>query len=163
APWTRGESWQVSRKLTRRVARAPGQLALTPGRDPRIPRPPMNRHIRLCVWALMALAPAWALLRAQDRPAPRTSGRGLILQNHRTLEGEIERAGDLFVIRRGDSELTVSVREALCLCADWDEAYGLMCKQANLRDPDERVRLANWCQMNGLTDRALAEVNEALR
>ncbi len=123
----------------------------------------MTRIFSHCVLALGILALAWAWLRAQDRPQPRTSGRVLILQNHRALEGEIERAGDRFILRRGNGELTVSAADVLCLCADWDEAFALVSRQANLRDPDERVRLARWCQMNGLHARALAEVQEALR
>src|SRR5262245_47749610 len=117
----------------------------------------MTRTSRLFVWALAALAPAGADLRAQDRPPPRAAGRVLILQNHRTLEGDIERAGDHYVIHRGVAEVIVPEGEALCLCADWDEAYALMGRQANLRDPDERVRLAKWCQMNGLHAKALEE------
>ena len=34
--------------------------------------------------------------------------------------------------------------------------------QANLRDPDERLRLAHWCHTNGLKDRALSEARVAL-
>ena len=37
-----------------------------------------------------------------------------------------------------------------------------MQSQANLHDPDERLRLANWCDMNGLHAHALAEAARAV-
>ncbi|MCI0464964.1 MAG: hypothetical protein L0Z62_49210 [Gemmataceae bacterium] len=123
----------------------------------------MTRTILLFVSTLAGLVPVGLALSAQERPAPRTTGRVLLLRNHRALEGDIERVGGVYLIRRAAAEVTVQGDEALWLCADWDEAYGLMCRQANLRDPDERVRLARWCDSNGLYARALAEVEAALR
>src|SRR5262245_7440286 len=113
--------------------------------------------------ALAALAAGWVALSAQEQLTPRTTGRVLLLRNHRALEGDIERVAGAYVIRRAASEVTVPTDEVLWLCADWDEAYALMGRQANLRDPDERVRLARWCDSHGLHARALAEIEAALR
>jgi hypothetical protein len=48
------------------------------------------------------------------------------------------------------------------LFADWAELHAYMASQSNLRDPDERMRLARWCQMNGRTQEAVAEAKAAL-
>jgi hypothetical protein len=122
----------------------------------------MTTTYRFMLCALTVAVAAGALL-AQAPAQPRTSGRVLILRNHRTLEGEIERVGDQFHIRRAAGEMWIRAAEALCLCADWDDAFALLARQANLRDPDERVRLAKWCAHNGLRQHALEEIAAALR
>src|SRR5262249_56413404 len=43
------------------------------------------------------------------------------------------------------------------------EAFAILSRQANLHDPDERVRLARWCEHNGLHAHALAEAAAAVR
>src|SRR5262249_50134394 len=40
--------------------------------------------------------------------------------------------------------------------------YEFMKKRANLGDPQERLRLAHWCQVNKLRDQALLEAKAAL-
>jgi hypothetical protein len=48
------------------------------------------------------------------------------------------------------------------LCDSLEDAYVYLRKQANLRDPDERMRLARWCQQHDLQDQAIAEVTAAV-
>src|SRR5581483_162195 len=100
-------------------------------------------------------------LRADDAPAVR--GQVLLLRSERGLEGEIEKAGDRYRIRRGAGESWVACDQAVRLCADWDEAYHYMQARANLADPDERLRLARWCQVNGLDAHALEEAHATLQ
>jgi hypothetical protein len=50
----------------------------------------------------------------------------------------------------------------LRLCATREEAYRYLRERANLADPDERLRLAQWCQLNGLREQAVAEVTAAV-
>src|SRR5437879_4764533 len=101
----------------------------------------MTTSIRFFLGALTLLVPGGTLLWATDpAPAPRT-GHVLVLANERPLEGDIERQGDQFLIRRGGSEVWLPADKAARLCASWDEAYQFMCSRANLRDPDERLRL----------------------
>jgi hypothetical protein len=123
----------------------------------------MSTAQRVLVCALAACVPAWALLRAQDRPAPRSTGHVLLLQNQGILEGEIERHGEEYRVRRGGSETWVAAERVMWLCADWEEAFAILSRQANLHDPDERLRLARWCEHNGLRDHALAEAAAAVR
>src|SRR3954469_17620072 len=112
----------------------------------------------LCL--LLALAGSLA---AQVPPGPaRASGKVLLLENDRLLEGDIDRVGDQYRVRRGTGELWLPIGRAKRLCKDVTEALTLMQTTANLQDPDDRLRLARWCQLNGLRDQALSEAKAAL-
>jgi hypothetical protein len=121
----------------------------------------MTTKTRFGLCGLAVLLPAWGILWATDAVTTRTTGRVLVLVNERTLEGEIQREGDEYCVRRTSGEVWVPASKVLCLCASWDEAYGYLRTQANLRDPDERMRLGRWCQLHGLRKQALIEVNAA--
>ena len=103
----------------------------------------------------------WSLF-AQEASTPRVTGKVLILQNERAFEGDIEKIGDVFRVRKGGGEIVVASSQALHLCGDWDDALKFMRSRANLDDPDERLRLAKWCQVNHQIERALAEAKIAL-
>jgi hypothetical protein len=117
---------------------------------------------RLLLCGLALSLPARGLLLAAPPAEPRLTGRVLVLENERTLEGDIRREGEDYCIRRSGGEAWVSGRKVLCLCANWHEALAYLQRRANLADPDERVRLARWCQLHGLTREALDEVNAAV-
>lgn len=104
------------------------------------------------------------LLQAQspDTAAAKTSGKILVLDNERTLEGEIETHGGQYRVRRSAGELWIQSENVLKLCQTREEAYEFLRKRANLRDPDEHMRLARWCQTNGLRKQALDEVTAAV-
>jgi hypothetical protein len=106
---------------------------------------PMTTCI-LVVWA--ALAPNTPAQEVGDEP-PRTTGRVLVLENERTVTGEIERDGDRYRIRRESGETHLPAQSVLHLCDTMEEAYQFVRARANLRDADERRRLAKWCHMNG--------------
>lgn len=116
----------------------------------------------VCLFA--TLTAFTGLVRAQaPRPTRLDSGKVLVLDNDRLLEGDIERVGDQYRIRRGNGELFIPAIRAKRLCRDTAEAFLHMQSLINLQDPDERLRLARWCQSNGLKDRALAEAQAALQ
>jgi hypothetical protein len=92
----------------------------------------------------------------------RTDGHVLLLPSERGMEGDIEKIGDQYRVRRGASEVWLPAAKAVVLCADWDDAYTFMKKRANLGDPDERLRLSRWCQLNNLRGHALTEAKAAL-
>jgi hypothetical protein len=85
----------------------------------------------------------------------------LVLDNERTLEGDVERVGDQYRVRRSVGETWLAADRALRLCADNLEALAFLRGRANLEDADERLRLAQWCRSRGLADQALAEVRAA--
>lgn len=99
---------------------------------------------------------------AQENAAVRPTGHVLLLQSERGLEGDIERFDDQYRIRRGNSEVWLPADKAARLCADWNDAYSFMKTRANLGDPDERLRLARWCQRHNLRAQALIEAKAAL-
>jgi len=120
----------------------------------------MLKKIRATLFIVAAAATL--PLGAQDGTGPGPQGRVLLLQTERGLEGEIERVGDRYRVKRGAGELWVQAEKALRLCTDWNDAYEFMKKRVNLSDPDERLRLARWCQLNNLRPQALAEAKAAL-
>jgi hypothetical protein len=121
----------------------------------------MKTKIRFLLCVVVA-ATAWRGVRAEGPASSRPTGRVLVLANERTLEGDIEQRGDQYIIRRSVGETAVPAATVLRLCADRVEAYTYLRGRANLNDPDERLRLARWCQLYGLRAQALAEVNAAL-
>ena len=78
------------------------------------------------------------------------------------LEGEIDRVGSQFRVRRGAGEMLIAADRAKRLCADWSDALAYLRSQANLGDADERLRLARWCHQHGLKEDALIELRTAL-
>jgi hypothetical protein len=109
-------------------------------------------------WAAVCVLPVWG-----EPVPPRSTGKVLVLESGRTLEGDIEIHGNQLRIRRSAGEVWVPVEPGMRLCADWNEAFAFMASQSNRLDPDERVRLARWCQLHGLPERALAEVTAAVQ
>jgi hypothetical protein len=119
----------------------------------------MPRSLRLVLVALVLTAP----VRAQEASAPRPVGRVLVLDNERLLEGEVERHGDQFCLRQASGEMWLPAEKVLKVCADREEAFAFVAARANLRDPDERLRLARWCQINGLYEQAVREATAAVQ
>src|SRR5438105_1673516 len=122
----------------------------------------MNTKLGWVLCALTAAAPPPAFVRAGDRVPDRTTGQVLVLDNERTLEGNIERQGERFCVRRPLGELWIQQDKVLCLCQSHEEAYQFLRGRANLSDPDERLRLAQWCRQHGLRQQALQEIGAAL-
>lgn len=130
----------------------------------------MGMMLRILLTASALAAGAGALWSAQESGAQKPAvadntpvrGKLLLLQTERALEGDIEKVGDRYRIRRGAAESWVPADKVLRLCADWDDAYVFLKARSNLGDPDERLRLARWCDANGLRDQALMEARYAL-
>jgi hypothetical protein len=101
-------------------------------------------------------------LQAAQPETTEASGKVLVLDNERTLEGDIERVGPQYRIRRPVGELWVRAEQALRLCQTREEAYAFLRARANLLDPDEHLRLARWCHLHGLRRQALEEATAAV-
>jgi hypothetical protein len=114
----------------------------------------------LSVLTLVALA--WMGLRAAQPEAARATGKILVLDNERTLEGDIERVGEQYRVRRPVGELWIRGENTLRLCETREEAYVFLRSRANLLDPDEHLRLARWCHLQGLHGQALEEATAAV-
>ena len=99
------------------------QPLLTSAKPLRIVPPLMTTKIRYALGIVVAVAIAWLTGQATE-PAPvRATGRVLILENERTLEGDIERQGDQYRVRRSIGETWVPGTKVLRLCDNNEEAY----------------------------------------
>ncbi|MBI3821872.1 MAG: hypothetical protein HY289_04225 [Planctomycetes bacterium] len=108
------------------------------------------------------LAGIGLLVCAQDAPKERTKGTVLLLKTGHAMEGDIERTGMQFCIRRGPSEVWIAEDRAIRLCADWADAFAFALTKINTNDADDRIRLARWCHLHHLNDRALEQARCAL-
>jgi hypothetical protein len=122
----------------------------------------MNSKIGSTLCALALTVPAWAGLRAGEIVPAQKTGRVLVLDNERTLEGDIEQQGEQYRLRRSVGEVWIPGENVLRLCATREEAYLFLRSRANLRDPDEHLRLASWCHQHGLRKQTLVEVSAAV-
>jgi hypothetical protein len=113
----------------------------------------------LCAAGVVTAAGAFAA----DRTAQATTGHVLVLDSERTVEGDIERVGDEYRVRRAAGETWVPHEKVLCLCADMEEAYQFLRRRANLNDADELVRLARWCHGHNLPAPALECATAAVK
>jgi hypothetical protein len=91
-----------------------------------------------------------------------TSGKVLILDNDRTIEGDIERVGDQYHIHYSTGIARHPAARVLKLCNNTLEALAFLRQRANQDDPDEHLRLARWCHVHNLREEALKEVKLAL-
>ncbi len=118
-----------------------------------------------------ALMTCWMILVCEtslsgERPGKETPPRSVlhvaVLANETTLTGVIDRVGDEYRIQNGSGETLLPAKDVLKVCESLDQAYEYLRSRANLRDPDERVRLARWCLRNNLFESARDETNSAL-
>ena len=68
-----------------------------------------------------------------------------MLRNGRTMEGDIQLVDGQYRIRRNGGETLLPANLVLHLFLDTEHAYQFLRTKANLKDPDERLRLARWC------------------
>jgi hypothetical protein len=119
-----------------------------------------SRHI-LCVLAVAATVGLRSLV--AQAPLPAATGHVLLLDNDRVLEGDIERVGDRYRIKRPSGETMFPAGGVVRLCASLEDALDYLRSRTALNDPDERVRLANWCHLHGLHAQAVAEAEAAVK
>jgi hypothetical protein len=89
-------------------------------------------------------------------------GKALLLDNDRVLEGDIEKVETQYRVKRTVGELWLPASRVKKLCKDVGECYDAMKAQLNLKDADERLKLARWCQVNGMSNYAFLEAKAAL-
>ncbi len=101
-------------------------------------------------------------LHAQDTGKERDRGKVLLLKTGHAMEGDIEKLGLEFCVRRGKSEVRIAVDKAVRLCADWNDAYAYAQTLIKADDANDHVKLARWCHTHRLIDKALGEARFAL-
>ena len=104
---------------------------------------------------------ACLLLAGQAALADPMASRVLLLDNQQVLTGEIERVGEQYRVRRDGGETFVPVTRAQFVCSDLSAAYEHLRGKVAANDVDARLRLARWCDVNGLRREAAAEAKLA--
>jgi hypothetical protein len=92
------------------------------------------RKITLLLMLLVVLCSTAVYLIAG--PPAGNKGKVLILENERVLEGEIEKVGTQYLIRRAVGETWVPAERVLTMCQDREEGYQFLRSRSNLQDPD---------------------------
>ncbi|MSU77960.1 MAG: hypothetical protein EXS16_07675 [Gemmataceae bacterium] len=121
----------------------------------------MTTFIRLALTVAIAIG-FGPLLHAQDTEKERTKGQVLILKNGNVMEGNIEKVGGQYCLRKGKSEVWIAADKITQLCADWEDAYTYAQKFIKQDSAVDRVRLARWCQLHNLHEKSLLEARIAL-
>jgi hypothetical protein len=100
-------------------------------------------------------------LYAQDADK-REAGKVLLLKNGHVMEGDIEKIGAQVRVRKGASEIWLAADTAARICADWEDAFLFMQTLIKPESAGDRVRLARWCNMHNMNERALEQARIAL-
>lgn len=87
--------------------------------------------------------------------------RVLLLDNERILQGEIDRVGEQYRVRRDGGETFIPANRVLTACSSLESAYQFLEKRVGPTDADGHVRLARWCDINGMRKQAAAEAKIA--
>jgi hypothetical protein len=125
--------------------------------------PPAMKTVFRLILCAVASVPAWSALRAAEAPSSLAKGQVLLLRSDRMFEGEVEQVGDQYRVKRpGGGETWIRADMVQRVCSSREDAYDYLRSQANLDDPDERLRLAKWCQVNNLREQAIAEIRAAV-
>jgi hypothetical protein len=85
----------------------------------------------------------------------------LLLDNRSVLQGEIERRGDEYLVRRDGGETTVPAARVLAALPNTDAAFRFLKEKIDSQDTDAHLRLARWCEANDLRTQAAAEAKLA--
>ncbi len=101
-------------------------------------------------------------LHAQDGDKQGAKGKVLLLKSGHAMEGDIEKVGTQLCVRRGKSEVWIAEDKALRLCTDWDDAFAFVFAQIKGDDAGDRVRLARWCHLHRLNEKALEQARIAV-
>ncbi len=123
----------------------------------------MNTILLLLVVLPAQPAPGKNPLVSTQGNQPARVGKVLLLENERTIEGEVERYPDFYRVRRSVGETQIPTHQVLALCADYKEAFEFLKRRTNLSDADERFKLAEWAQNRGLLAEAMEESQAALQ
>jgi hypothetical protein len=125
--------------------------------------PPIMKTFLPCLIGPALMAGVGFFLHADDAVEKAATGKVLLLKNGQVVEGDIEKVGTQMRVRRGASEVWIAADLSARLCADWDDAYVFMQTLIKADSAGDQVRLARWCNMHHMNDRALTHAKLALQ
>ena len=114
---------------------------------------PATNRILLPILITVGLAAAEPALKSQV----------LVLVGGGVMEGDIERLGDRYRIRRGDSETSIPAEQVLFVAEDLRAVYRVLEERAPPDNSEEHLKLARWCFTNHLRDEAIAQATIAVQ
>src|SRR4029079_10211926 len=86
---------------------------------------------------------------AQSSLGPETGV--LVLRNGYVIEGEVTRAGDYYLVTKGEgSELRLKTGDVELFCGSLLEAYDFKAQHLSGPSAGQHVELAKWCLRHGL-------------
>lgn len=123
------------------------------------------------VWLAQGVVAAALLLSAHisiaqhgtAAPAPQAEQGVVMLHNGETLQGRITRQGDRFFIGMERGEISLRASDIDCCCRSPAEAYAILLGRVHSDWPEDYLKLADWCQRNGLVAESFAAIAEAKR
>jgi len=120
----------------------------------------MRRH-RYALIVLLAFV-FWRSALAQTPFAPETGI--LVLRNGQLLEGEVTRAGDNYVISKGEgSEIWIKNDQVEAFCGSLLEAYEFKVRHLAGAGAKPHLKLGEWCLRHGLHAKCAEQIIAAMR
>ena len=111
----------------------------------------------VCLGAALVLGAA-----AQSQPSWRCAVVVLV-EGERVLTGEILEQGDVILLKCRVGPMRIARSDVFRICESLHALYEVKRTESEPRDPDEHVRLSQWCRRYGLREQALQELQAALR
>ena len=107
----------------------------------------------------MALLTTMGPTARADTPAPPGV---LLLHNGQVIEGRIYKDGDEYHVKLNDGEIRLQATEVDLYCHDLEDGYQRKRAIARADNVMDHLRLARWCQRQGLFGHAAAELADAM-
>src|SRR5262245_40344147 len=119
---------------------------------------PMARHR----YALVMLIAAALCCAVQGQTSLAPEAGVLSLKNGQIIEGNITRAGDYYIVTKGEgSELRLKTDEVEAFCATLLEAYEFKERHLSGLSARSHLELAKWCLRHGLYDKCAEQLAAA--
>jgi|GEM_PF-1026700 len=97
-----------------------------------------------------------------DSQAPALSNTVLLLTNGRVLEGTVTEQGTKYLVQTRNGRLPVDQHAVVKLGRSVKELYQHLAERVPDRDPDEHLKLAQWCLNQGLRDEAKDQLQKVV-
>lgn len=120
------------------------------------------RDITACMKAILFFLSVLTIVPYVCAEAPLVT-RIIVLDNENLIEGTVTKTEEGIEIQQKiGGTVTLPPRRILAVVESKEAALEVVSKRKNLRDADERLRLAYWCQFNGMPELAKREATAAL-
>jgi hypothetical protein len=112
--------------------------------------------------ALIAML-VFPLQAQQPLPNPALEDGLVLLRNGHVIAGKITRSGDWYYVVLPDGEIRLKAAEVELSCRNIEEGYQRKRATVPVNSVEEHLRLAQWCQQQGLLEHMKTELADARR